>query len=214
MAPCVCQRNSKALQSSRGRNLPMTSSSRRPNPRSRHRSRRSLRSRQSRSRESQRRSPCNLANGAASAASNGAASNAAAASAAPSSAAMSAAAAPSESRLLYPRSGGSKVVFVEEIECRQADVGDLLLVEHWDPKRRAHSARAYRPPIRESAPPTPPAFPLAIRPSTPPETSRRFLAPIQPYLDAFPSKRVSLAPSQSSSSTFLRPNPRRTYCID
>ena len=57
MAPCVCQGNSKALQSSRGRNLPMTSSSRRPNP-SPSRSRRSRRSRQSRNRESQRRSLC------------------------------------------------------------------------------------------------------------------------------------------------------------
>ena len=57
MAPCVCQGNSKALQSSRGRNLPMTSSSRRPNP-SPSRSRRSRRSRQSRNHESQRRSLC------------------------------------------------------------------------------------------------------------------------------------------------------------
>jgi hypothetical protein len=57
MAPCVCHRNRKALQSSRGRNLPTTSSSRRPSP-SRRRSRRSRRSLPSRSRGRQRRSLC------------------------------------------------------------------------------------------------------------------------------------------------------------
>jgi hypothetical protein len=56
MTPCVSQRNRKALQfSTRGSNLPTTSSSRRPSP---SHSRRTRRSRQSRSRESQRRSLC------------------------------------------------------------------------------------------------------------------------------------------------------------
>ena len=57
MTPCLCQRDRKALPSSRGRSLPMTGSSHRPSP-SPSRSRRSH-SRQSRSLcslESQRRS--------------------------------------------------------------------------------------------------------------------------------------------------------------
>jgi hypothetical protein len=52
VTPCVCQRDRQALQSSRVRNLPTTSSSRRP---SRSRSRRSRRSLPSR-RRSRRRS--------------------------------------------------------------------------------------------------------------------------------------------------------------
>ena len=60
MTPCVRQRNRKVLQSSRGRNLPTTSSNRRPSPsRSRPNPRRN-RSLPSRSLESQRRSLCSL----------------------------------------------------------------------------------------------------------------------------------------------------------
>jgi hypothetical protein len=41
-----------------------------------------------------------------------------------------------ESSELYARLGVSKVVFVEEMERREADVGDFLFVESRDPKRR------------------------------------------------------------------------------
>ena len=76
------------------------------------------------------------ANAAASAAAeaNAAASNAAEASAAAASAAVSAAAASNSD--LYARLGVSGVFFVVEIERRQADVGDFLLVETGDLKRR------------------------------------------------------------------------------
>jgi hypothetical protein len=37
---------------------------------------------------------------------------------------------------LYARLGVSEVVFVEEMERRQADVGDFLLIEEGDLKRR------------------------------------------------------------------------------
>jgi hypothetical protein len=56
--------------------------------------------------------------------------------AAAASAAVSAAAASSESGKLYAWPGVSGVFIVEEIERRQADVGDFLLIESGDLKRR------------------------------------------------------------------------------
>jgi hypothetical protein len=41
-----------------------------------------------------------------------------------------------ESSELYARLGVSEVVFVEEMERRQADVRDFLFIESGNPKRR------------------------------------------------------------------------------
>ena len=89
-----------------------------------------------------------------------------------------AAAAPAASKSdLYARLGVSEVIFVEEMERRQADVGDFLLIESGDPKRRRilpayvgyrSGSRRYQ---RRGS--------LAIRPSTPPKTPRRCQERIQ-----------------------------------
>jgi hypothetical protein len=103
-----------------------------------------------------------------------------------------AAAAPAASKSdLYARLGVSEVIFVEEMERRQADVGDFLLIERGE---ALHPAKADRLQIRQGTmPETAAAYPLAIRRSTPPKTPRRFLARTQLYLVACLSRLASLA---------------------
>ena len=156
---------------------------------------------------------------AASAASNGAASaasagpNAAASSAA--SAAVSATAASTENSKFYGRPGVSEAVLVKEVERRQADVGDFFLIETRDLKPRpvlperidcrseGRRRQGRRQHVRRRA------------------TGRRrqghtrdpSAGSKRPCLDVSPSKHALLAAWQSSSPTFLQPNPARRYCI-
>ena len=193
MTPCVLQRNRKSLQSSRGRNLPTTSSNRRPSP-SRSRPSPRRRSLPSRSLESQRRSLCSLESQRRSLESRRRSLESRRRSLCPRSLPAVSAAAASNSDCMpdwgFPRLSLSKRWNVARLTSEissSSRTGDLegrrILPEYIGYRsgsRRRERRRRHHP--------------LAIRPSTRPKTSRRFLARIRPYLDASPSKHAWLAP--------------------